>query len=139
MALLHDYSFRKTERLSGRSSFEKLIREGKSFTIFPFRVVWMPVDEKMDFPAQVAFAVPKRNFKSAVKRNKIKRLLRESYRRCKPVFYQDLEKRKLKLHILVIFTAREVPKLKETDGKIILTLHRLLKVTDAAGNHHTKA
>jgi ribonuclease P protein component len=139
MSVIDNFSFRKNERISGRAHFEKLIREGKSFNIFPFRVVWMPIEEKTDYPAQVAFAVPKRNVKGAVKRNKIKRQLREAYRLNKPVFYNDLEKRKLRLRVLMIFNAREVPTQKEAVGKIILTLHRLLKETDAAGRNSIQA
>lgn len=133
------YTFSKQERISGKKQFEVLVKEGKSFSVFPFRVVWMETGKDQLFPAQVAFAVPKRNFKSAVKRNRVKRILRESYRRNKAFFYQDLEKRNMHMKAMFIYIPRELPKLKETDGKIILTLRRLIKAADAGNDGHSPA
>lgn len=106
------------------------MREGSEFFVFPFRVIWMPVTEALPFPAQIAFAVPKRNFKSAVKRNRIKRLMREAYRRNKSAFYPELEKRGCRIRAMLIYTQRNEPTQAETDGKIILTLRRLIQATD---------
>jgi ribonuclease P protein component len=132
-------TFRKSERISGRKDFEILVKKGESFFSHPFRVIWMHVEEEMPFPAQVAFAVPKRNFKRAVKRNRVKRILRESYRRNKHEFYEGLKKQDKRLRAMLIYTPSEPPELKETDGKIILTLQRLIRASDAAGTKRKQA
>lgn len=115
-----------------------LLSKGNSFFIFPFRVIWMETDEDLPKPAQVAFAVPKKNFKRAVDRNHIKRILRETYRKNKSAFYSSLSERGKKLNILFIFTAHSPMEFAETDAKIILTLQRLIKQIDAAGSHAKK-
>ena len=51
----------------------------KSFSIFPIRVVYMPV-EQGEAPASILISVSKRRFKRAVKRNRVKRQIREAYR-----------------------------------------------------------
>lgn len=132
-------TFRKAERLSGKKNVEELIRAGQSFYQFPFRIVWNISEEPFSFPAQIAFAVPKRNFKSAVKRNRIKRLLRESYRRNKAPFYAELVKRGKYLRAIIIYSQKEMPVQAETEGKIILTLRRLIKATDGNPAHSAKA
>lgn len=132
-------TYRKSERLSGQKNIQDLIKQGQEFFQFPFRIVWAVTEETLPHPAQLAFAVPKRNFKSAVKRNRIKRLLRESYRRNKAPFYEELTKRNKNLRAIVIYTQRQMPTLSETDGKIILTLHRLIKATDGNTGRAAKA
>lgn len=54
----------------------------KSFSIFPIRVVYMPV-EQGEVPASILISVSKRRFKRAVKRNRVKRQIREAYRKNK--------------------------------------------------------
>ena len=54
----------------------------KSFSIFPIRVVYMPV-EQGEAPVSILISVSKRRFKRAVKRNRVKRQIREAYRKNK--------------------------------------------------------
>jgi ribonuclease P protein component len=71
--------FTKAERLSRRSWIQRLFREGKSFTVFPLRILWMNAPEPVT-AHQVMFTVPSRTVGKAVDRNRIKRRLREAYR-----------------------------------------------------------
>jgi ribonuclease P protein component len=71
------HKFPKTEKLKSRKTIELLFSEGKSVTKFPVKLIYLPSEA---LTTQVAFAVPKRNFKLAVTRNRIKRQLREGYR-----------------------------------------------------------
>ncbi|HTL81395.1 MAG TPA: ribonuclease P protein component [Bacteroidia bacterium] len=128
------HTFQKSERLSGKKIFDTLIKEGNSFFLFPFRVIWMETKEEMPFPARVAFAVPKKNFKKAVDRNHIKRICRESYRRHKAPFYEALLADNRKLNVLFVFLHKSPVELKECDAKIVLTLQRLIKANDGTGD-----
>ena len=81
------FTLGKKERLKSKKLIEKLYAEGKSIKVFPFRMVFLQVQHTSDFPFQVGFSVPKRNFKLAVSRNRIKRLMRETYRLQKNIVY----------------------------------------------------
>lgn len=59
----------------------QLYKQGKRFTAWPLRVTWQPTDEE----TQVLVWAPKSLFKRAVKRNHLRRLMREAYR-----LHQDL-------------------------------------------------
>jgi len=72
--------FPKKEHLCGEIRINKLYAEGKAFIAYPYRVVYRIEKKQTDIPVQVLVSVPKKRFKSAVKRNKIKRLMREAYR-----------------------------------------------------------
>ena len=61
----------------------------KSFSIFPIRVVYMPV-EQGEVPASILISVSKRRFKRAVKRNRVKRQIREAYRKNKSLLVDEL-------------------------------------------------
>jgi len=83
---------------------------GLSFYIHPFRIIWQLTDNKeIRFPARVAIAVPKKKFKKAVQRNRIKRRIREAYRLSKnEIWYPVLRKAGRHANIMIIYTAREI-------------------------------
>ena len=74
------YTFRKAERLCRQKVLEKMFAGGsRSYSFFPLRVVYMPAPE-LDAPVSVMVSVSKRRFKRAVRRNRVKRQIREAYR-----------------------------------------------------------
>ena len=80
------------ERLKSRKLIGRLYTEGKVIKAFPLRMVYIQTKHTSGFPAQVGVSVPKRNFKKAVDRNRIKRLLRETYRKQKYTVYDAANK-----------------------------------------------
>ena len=75
-------TFPKKEHLSSLLLIGKLFAGGsKSLAVFPLRAVYMPV-ENAGLPAvSVLISVSKKRFKRAVKRNRVKRQIREAYRK----------------------------------------------------------
>ncbi|MFT4669068.1 MAG: ribonuclease P protein component [Ulvibacter sp.] len=70
--------FPKSENLKSRTTIKQLFDQGRSCTSFPVKLLYIPQSNLKT--TQAAFAVPKRNFKLAVSRNRIKRQMREAYR-----------------------------------------------------------
>ncbi|MFO7616190.1 MAG: ribonuclease P protein component [Bacteroidales bacterium] len=119
-------TFGKEERLSLKRRFELLLKEGDSFFIYPFRVIYLQnAFEGGDFPAQVAFAVKKKQFKRAVDRNRIKRLCREAYRRQKGSLYDSLLARNATLLILMVYVAQDILPFPEMNKRTIAVINRL--------------
>jgi ribonuclease P protein component len=85
------FTLGKQERLKSRKLIEKLYKEGNSVKAFPLRMMYLKTTHTSDFPAQVGVSVPKRNFKKAPDRNRLKRLMREAYRLQKGIVYNQLE------------------------------------------------
>lgn len=79
-----NYSFGKEEKLKGRKQIQQLFAEGKTMVRYPVKLVYLKNEGEQRH--KVAVSVPKRNFKKAVDRNRLKRLLRESYRLNKQEF-----------------------------------------------------
>lgn len=80
-------------------------------------------------PLQAGFTVSARNFKKAVDRNRIKRLMRECYRLQKNDLKTTLEKNHRILAIFFIYTWNEIPAYKDIFDKMGSALKRLEKIS----------
>jgi len=121
-------TFKKPERLHSKLLIGKLFDEGKSFFNYPFRVTFLHMDRSEGPPAQVLISASKRNFKSAVDRNKIKRLTRESYRINKHIVWDYFEdKPNDQLLISLVYTGKTIVTYSEIERKLILILHSLIE------------
>ena len=85
MAALGLFTLPKKERLCNRKEIDQLFGgSSRSLAAYPLRVVYTMVPRGQDgVPARMMVSVPKRCFKRAVKRNRVKRQVREAYRRHK--------------------------------------------------------
>lgn len=96
----------------------------KSFSIFPIRIVYMSL-EQAEAPASILISVSKRRFKRAVKRNRVKRQIREGYRKNKHLLLNQLESNKQHLAIAFIYLSDELVATSELEEKIRIALLRI--------------
>lgn len=102
------FSFRKEERLCSKILIDKLFSNGKSFVSYPFKINYFFVEQNQNVPLQLLISVSKRNFKSAVKRNFIKRQIRESFRNNKDKIYNTLINCKINLIVSFTYLSNEI-------------------------------
>lgn len=110
-------SFGKDEKLKGKIMISRLFREGRSFSEFPVRVVFITPDNSI-INHKAGFSVPKRNFKNAVDRNLLKRLMREGYRKNKHLINGER-----KSAMMFIYTGKK----KENYHRVFSVMQVLLK------------
>jgi len=94
-----DATLPKAERLCGKTAVVSLFEAGKNASAGCLRCKYLKRAD--DAPSRIVVSVPKRSFKRAVKRNLLKRRMRESYRRQKDILGPGLD-------ILFIYTSPEV-------------------------------
>lgn len=118
-----DNTFHKKERLYLNKDIETLFSQGKSFIAYPLRVVYLLKDEEIISQQQTSIlvSVSKKKFKRAVKRNRVKRLLREAFRLNKSVFNDIMVKKGKSLHIALIYLKNELPDYPEIEKAIMKT------------------
>ena len=74
------YTLRKSERTCSKIAIDNLFKGGhsRSLSAFPIRVVYLVSDTPQQEQCQIMVSVPKKCFKRAVKRNRVKRQIREA-------------------------------------------------------------
>ncbi|MDW8394169.1 MAG: ribonuclease P protein component [Chitinophagales bacterium] len=80
----------RDERLRGKRQIEKLFASGKTVQVMPLRIRFCQ-EEGPGPPVRVLFSVSSRSFRNAVSRNRIRRLMREAYRRNKHLLTEPLQ------------------------------------------------
>ena len=73
----------KKERISSKKEIDLLFTKGNSFIVYPLRIVYAVHNCKKisgESAVSIMISIPKKKFKRAVKRNRLKRLIKESYR-----------------------------------------------------------
>lgn len=112
-------SFRlpKEERLYHRKQIDNLFSKGKSIKQFPLKLLYVDNLKEEKIPLKILISVPKRNFKKAVIRNRIKRLIKESYRIQKPINSTDIPKA-----IGIIYMGKDTPDFDLIDSKMKILL-----------------
>jgi len=119
-----DFSFPKKEKLKSRKLIEQLFAEGKSIKVRNVKLLFLETELLQDVPFQVGVTVPKKNFKSAVKRNRIKRLLREAYRLNKPQLFNNS---KGNFAFLFLYLGNQMPDYHTIEHNVQTILHKFLK------------
>ena len=121
--------FPKKEKLKSKKLIEMLFNEGKSLSSFPIRLIFLEIESPMDARFKTGVAVPKKNFKSAVKRNRIKRLVRESYRLNKHLVFNNSEGN---FAFLILYLGKEMPNYLGVEKDMQIILKKFLKKIDDA-------
>jgi ribonuclease P protein component len=119
-------SFPKAEHLCGEKRIARLYTQGEAFMAFPFRVVFRIEPKKDMVPASVMVSVPKKRFKRAVKRNRLKRLLREAYRLNKHALIALLDEKKLQIHVAFNYVSDEELDFITVEKKMKIALQKLM-------------
>lgn len=112
------YSFGKDYKLCSKKLIDQLFVEGKSLKDFPFIVRFLEVSGEENNIIQFGISVPKRLYKSAVTRNRIKRLCREAIRLNKHDLEQRLIGQNKKLAVFLVYTSKEEMPLEKLSSRI---------------------
>ncbi|MEG0647404.1 MAG: ribonuclease P protein component [Bacteroides sp.] len=120
----------KAERLHSKTVIDQMFTGGvsKSFSVFPLRVVYMPMPEQEVY-SSILISVSKKRFKRAVKRNRVKRQIREAYRKNKHELLRVLEAQGQPLAIAFIYLSDELIPSAMLEEKMKVLLARMIEKT----------
>lgn len=123
----------KEERIYSKKIIDALFQgdRSRSLSAFPLRVVYMPLPSEREASgkstsetlarskAKILISVPKRCFKHAVERNRVKRQIREAYRKHKSIVAS------YEIALAFIWLDNKLRNSEEVEAKVINLLHRI--------------
>jgi ribonuclease P protein component len=121
-------TFAKTERLFLQREIDRVFDTGIAFTAYPLRVVYVAEKPASGAPFAILVSVPKKRFKRAVHRNRVKRLIRETYRLNKNLLWQSPTAAGKSLLIAFVYIGNRIcdfPTMEEAMKKALAKLSRV--------------
>ena len=133
-----DYGLTKSERLTSQLVIEKLFAGGNaSMAAFPLRIVFMQMKKqggentKDEPPVSILVSVPKKRFRHAVDRNRMKRLVREAYRLNKHILWDVLEGKDYRLALAFVCITDTLPSFYAVNKSMKKALTRIAERLNA--------
>jgi ribonuclease P protein component len=111
------YTLSQNDRLKKQKQIQTLFLKGKSLYAPRFRLVYAALSSETN-GVKFGVSVPKKKFKKAVQRNRIKRLVREAYRLEAPVLREMAQAKQQEWHLFFIFTGADLPAFSEVQSSI---------------------
>ncbi len=114
-----DLSYSKNNKLKSKKLIEKLFGEGQALSAYPLRLIYISTGN----PNKVGVSVSKKNFKRAVDRNRIKRLMREAYRHNKKML---IDNNISGYALMILYIGQDLPDYKLVSEKTQALFSKLL-------------
>ena len=127
------YTLGKNNKLKSTKVIEQLFKQGKSFSVFPFRIIYLFKESGLpgsENKLQTAFSVSKKYFKKATDRNRVKRLMREAWRLQKNILEEKSKATGKNMMVFLIYTGNELPEYDVVFEKTLTIIKRLIKICD---------
>ncbi|MBJ7879642.1 ribonuclease P protein component [Gelidibacter salicanalis] len=119
-----EQSYKKIEKLKSEKLIEKLFAEGKSVVAYPLRLVYLKTSFDDAAIVKAGVSVSKRNFKKAVQRNRLKRLMREAYRLNKSAYFNNITEQ---YAFMILYTGKSDSDFKTVSKKMNTLMDAFLK------------
>ena len=125
-------TFSKEERICSKLTIERLFDKQQKVSIYPYRCFYdfTPVSDEAKVN-RILIIVPKRSFKHAVDRNRLKRLTREAWRLHHRQEFDPHLPDGIRADLMFYYVGRDLLPYNLVESKIIEILHRLTKVAES--------
>lgn len=117
----------KYERICKENDIQVLFDKGRGISVYPFRVIYFfRHDENHPVTVRVLVSVSKKRFHHAIKRNHVKRLIRESWRRNKALLYEICRRDNISVDVALVYTATVIHSYEEMLAKTKKAVHEIV-------------
>ncbi len=119
----------KSQRIYKKKAVQTLFEEGKGFSFYPFRVIvhLYDAENQEDALPRILVSVSKKRFHHAFKRNRVKRLIRESWRKNKAELMKLCQANNKTFDVALVYNATVILTYQEIEGKMKQVVERLVE------------
>ena len=110
------------DKLKSRKLIEQLFDGGLSVSKFPVKIIYKQINFRDEVNFKIGVSVSKRNFKHAVDRNRIKRMLRETYRLNQSLLQEGVQEKQV---CMILYLGKKEPKYDNLNTIMIALLKQL--------------
>ena len=104
----------KYERICKENDIQTLFDRGAGVSVYPFRVIYLfHRDESRPVTVRILVSVSKKRFHHAFKRNRVKRLMREAWRKNKAPLYEICQRDNISADVALVYTATVIHSYEE--------------------------
>lgn len=121
------FSLGKNYKLCSKLVIEDLFESGKTIKSYPLIAITKTVEFNDKIPFKIVFSAPKRNFKKAVQRNRIKRICREAVRLNKSILESYLNENNKQLALFLVYSSKDELNSKQLEKKVIKLFNEIIK------------
>lgn len=117
------FLYSKKDKLKSKKLIEQLFSEGKAVTAYPLRLIYVNTKHVDGSVLKTGVSVSKKLHKTAVARNRIKRLLREAYRLNKPLYFNNSS---TPYAFMILYLSKDGTTFEELNSKMKLLFEKFL-------------
>ena len=130
--------FPKYERICKENDIQVLFDEGHGFSVYPYRVIYLfRHDESRPVTCRLLVSVSKKRFHHAFKRNRVKRLMREAWRKNKAPLYEICQKDNISVDVALVYTATVIHSHEEVFTKTQKAVKEIVKRYNSNHEKHS--
>ena len=130
--------FPKYERICKENDIQVLFDEGHGFSVYPYRVIYLfRHDESRPVTCRLLVSVSKKRFHHAFKRNRVKRLMREAWRKNKAPLYEICQKDNISVDVALVYTATVIHSYEEVFTKTQKAVKEIVKRYNSNHEKHS--
>lgn len=119
-------TFKKSERLCSRILMDCLFQgDNRTATAYPLRAVFLSVEEEQQKGVSILISVPKKRFHDAIDRNRVKRQIREAYRKNKHALAEQVAQSGKGLLVALIYVSAEIETTEQIEKRMIRLLDKI--------------
>ncbi|MBR7022611.1 MAG: ribonuclease P protein component [Bacteroidales bacterium] len=122
----------KYERICKENDIQVLFDKGAGVSVYPYRVIFLfRKDESRPVTVRVLVSVSKKRFHHAFKRNRVKRLMREAWRKNKARLYEICQRDNISVDVALVYTATVIHSYEEMMVKTRKAVQEIVKKHEA--------
>ena len=121
------FSLGKRYKLCSKIMIEELFKSGTTIKSYPLIAIYNEVKFTDDTPFKIVFSAPKRTFRKAYQRNRIKRICKEAVRLNKSIIESYLTENNKQLALFLVYSSKDELNHVQLEKKIVKLFNELIK------------